>query len=233
MKKLLIAGASAAALSMAAGVAQADDPAGPDLTEALWQNLAVNTDDAEIDASIDISVDSAVTGEIRDLSTTAAGAVNEGHIASIAVSGIETEVEAETEEYAEVDAELSNYSGSLNTEGFGEATVFDMATGESEHPGATGATWDNTEAEVYAEFESYTELSAYEESFVSPAIEVSALNAAWNDQEVDASISIDVDGSLAGIDGAATTAVGALNTGTISMGYSGAALNSALNGGSD
>lgn len=146
------------------------------------------------------------------IKTVAAGAINTGNIATAVSSA------------SEASSTVANISLS-------DLTYLD---GEVSHASASTS---NTSAEALAAIGTYASLSGLNVDLQSstssassgPASGVYAVNEAFNSGNINGSVNILSNGTdLAGI---STVAAGALNTGTISLGFDGAALNSAINGG--
>jgi len=154
----------------------------------------------------------AVVGSSAEIKTVAAGAINTGHIAAAASSD------------------------SATTSGSFDGSLEDLTYLDGEVSSATAST-TNTSAEAFAGDGVYASLggaslsSSFQSSMSSSNIAtgVYAVNEAFNNASINGSVSIVANGTdLAGI---STLAAGALNTGSLSLGFDGAALNSAINGG--
>jgi len=154
----------------------------------------------------------AIVASTAEISTVAAGAINTGHIASVGT--------------AASSKDSFSFDGSLD----------DLTYLDGEVSSAAAST-TNTSAEafggsgVYASLGGLNLSSSMEFASASsgPAAGVYAVNEAYNNAGINGSVSIIANGTdLAGI---SSLAAGALNTGSISFGFDGAALNSAINGG--
>jgi len=154
----------------------------------------------------------AIVASTAEISTVAAGAINTGHIASVGT--------------AASSKDSFSFDGSLDDLTYLDGQVSSAA-----------ASTTNTSAEafggsgVYASLGGLNLSSSMEFASASsgPAAGVYAVNEAYNNAGINGSVSIIANGTdLAGI---SSLAAGALNTGSISFGFDGAALNSAINGG--
>jgi len=167
---------------------------------------------ADVSAENSFSFGNAIVASTEEIKTVAAGAINTGHIASVASAG----------------SSQGNFAmgGSLS----------DLTYLNGEASSAAAAT-TNTSAEAFSGKGQYASLGglsasasgAFAEASSGPATGVYAVNEAFNNATINGSVDIISNGTaLAGI---STLAAGALNTGSISFGFDGAALNSAINGG--
>lgn len=190
---------------------------GIDISNPLAGSVQLGVDvNGHLRANVSIEETSKVGGAIVKstdvIKTVAAGAVNTGHIASAVAATSDTS------------STTSNIS----------LTDLKYVNGEVSQASASTS---NTAAEALAAegtFASLGSLSASTNQTVAsstsgPAMGVYAVNEAFNNADINGSVNILGNGTdLAGI---STVAAGAVNTGTISLGFDGAGLNSAINGG--
>ncbi|MBM7328008.1 hypothetical protein JS562_33740 [Agrobacterium sp. S2] len=180
---------------------------------AAQVKAAVN---AHLLANVDIDEASSIGGAIVKstdvIKTVAAGAVNTGHIAtavSAASNSSSTTANISLTDLKYLDGEVSQASASTSS------TAADALAAEG-----TFASLGNLSVGINQTVASSTS---------GPAIGVYAVNEAFNNADINGSVNILSNGTdLAGI---STVAAGAVNTGTISLGFDGAGLNSAINGG--
>jgi len=180
---------------------------------AAQVKAAVN---AHLLANVDIDEASSIGGAIVKstdvIKTVAAGAVNTGHIAtavSAASNSSSTTANISLTDLKYLDGEVSQASASTSS------TAADALAAEG-----TFASLGNLSVGINQTVASSTS---------GPAMGVYAVNEAFNNADINGSVNILSNGTdLAGI---STVAAGAVNTGTISLGFDGAGLNSAINGG--
>ncbi len=241
MRQVLICGVSAFALSLGTmGGAQAqsllDDLQGTsnnllnhmaEFEEGNWTNFAVNS--GPIDASVDAGGGAAAVTESLDASGAVAIDIDGGVITGDAEGAASVAVSfGESLETASVDV------GDIETMAVGAVNEGDIASAPSEVEfGAFGSegTFSESAAEAKhtaasASYGSFEASGAFFEAS-GPASGVFASNFAYNNAPINASVDL---GPLANADGISTMAAGAVNTGTISMGFDGSAFNSAVNG---
>ncbi|HHV68569.1 hypothetical protein L614_004200000070 [Ochrobactrum sp. J50] len=190
---------------------------GIDITNPLAGAIELGVDvNAHLKANVSIEETSKVGGAIVKstdvIKTVAAGAVNTGHIAtavSAASDSSSTTANISLSDLKYVNGEVSQASASTSN------TAAEALAAEG-----TFASLGNLSVGI-----SQTVAS----SSSGPAMGVYAVNEAFNNADINGSVNILSNGTdLAGI---STVAAGAVNTGTISLGFDGAALNSAINGG--
>lgn len=190
---------------------------GIDITKPLAGAIELGVDvNAHLKANVSIEETSKVGGAIVKstdvIKTVAAGAVNTGHIAtavSAASDSSSTTANISLSDLKYVNGEVSQASASTSN------TAAEALAAEG-----TFASLGNLSVGI-----SQTVAS----SSSGPAMGVYAVNEAFNNADINGSVNILSNGTdLAGI---STVAAGAVNTGTISLGFDGAALNSAINGG--
>jgi len=178
-------------------------------------DLAIDVD-SHLRANVALEATSNIGGAIIKstdvIKTVAAGAVNTGHIATALATTSDST------------------SGSLGI------NLGDLAYANGEISQASAST-SSTAAEALAAEGTFASLGSLSvdlnaqvaSSTSGPALGVYAVNEAFNNADINGSVNILGNGTdLAGI---STVAAGAVNTGTISLGFDGAALNSAINGG--
>lgn len=190
---------------------------GIDITNPLAGAIELGVDvNAHLKANVSIEETSKVGGAIVKstdvIKTVAAGAVNTGHIATAVSSASDsssTTANISLSDLKYVNGEVSQASASTSN------TAAEALAAEG-----TFASLGNLSVGI-----SQTVAS----SSSGPAMGVYAVNEAFNNADINGSVNILSNGTdLAGI---STVAAGAVNTGTISLGFDGAALNSAINGG--
>lgn len=205
------------AIDVGLGVGIDLEGSGIDISNPLAGSVQLGVDvNGHLRANVSIEETSKVGGAIVKstdvIKTVAAGAVNTGHIASAVAATSDTS------------STTSNIS----------LTDLKYVNGEVSQASASTS---NTAAEALAAegtFASLGSLSASTNQTVAsstsgPAMGVYAVNEAFNNADINGSVNILGNGTdLAGI---STVAAGAVNTGTISLGFDGAGLNSAINGG--
>ncbi|GLU29716.1 MULTISPECIES: hypothetical protein [Brucella/Ochrobactrum group] len=188
-----------------------------DITNPLASGIELGVDvDAHLKANVSleetVKIGGAIVKSTEVIKTVAAGAVNTGHIAtavSAANTSTTTSMEVSLTDLKYLDGEVSQASASTSS----TAAEALAADGTFASLGNLSLGINNTVAS----------------STSGPALGVYAVNEAFNNADINGSVNILSNGTdLAGI---STVAAGAVNTGTISLGFDGAALNSALNGG--
>lgn len=188
-----------------------------DITNPLASGIELGVDvDAHLKANVSleetIKFGGAIVKSTEVIKTVAAGAVNTGHIAtavSAANTSTTTSMDVSLTDLKYLDGEVSQASASTSS----TAAEALAADGTFASLGNLSFGINNTVAS----------------STSGPALGVYAVNEAFNNADINGSVNILSNGTdLAGI---STVAAGAVNTGTISLGFDGAALNSALNGG--
>lgn len=154
----------------------------------------------------------AVVASTAEIKTVAAGAVNTGHIASAAATSVNNTnigLDFGLSDLTYVDGEVSQ-----------AAAATSQTSSEAFAADGTFASLGNLSVGLNA---------SVSQSTSGPALNVYAVNEAFNNADINGSVNILSNGTdLAGI---ATVAAGAVNTGTTSLGFNGAALNNAINGG--
>ena len=243
MRKLLIAGVSAIALSFgASGSAQAQSVS---LLEALqgstndlldhmvlfgegnWVNVAVNA--ALVDASIDV-----VGGPALFVSAAAAGSIDigvdpiSGNLLDI---GLEGGLGASIEVLPFGQVHLGNLEtmavGVVADQHIASAIVSDTAETKTIEASASAAASNTEKTSAEAEWSSFA-LDLDKTTHMGPKQPVFAANLAFNASLVDASVTLI--GSHIETGNISTMAAGVVSTQTISMGFDGSAFNNAVNG---
>ena len=243
MRKLLITGVSAIALSFgASGSAQAQSVS---LLEALqgstndlldhmalfgegnWVNVAVNA--ALVDASIDV-----VGGPALFVSAAAAGSIDigvdpiSGNLLDI---GLEGGLGASIEVLPFGQVHLGNLEtmavGVVADQHIASAIVSDTAETKTIEASASAAASNTEKTSAEAEWSSFA-LDLDKTTHMGPKQPVFAANLAFNASLVDASVTLI--GSHIETGNISTMAAGVVSTQTISMGFDGSAFNNAVNG---
>lgn len=223
MKTLFISTASALAVSLGAvGAAQADHSLSSNLgggfldiladdEAGAWTNMAVNTEN--IDGSV--TVHGGVVGV--NIDTT--------HNWEVQPDIIEAHQFSQTQDFEAVEVNV----GDIDTTAIGALQEGDIASASIESEESTSfaanvhsaSSAAGAKTEAAAEFDAAVNFEAFS-SLSGPVTNVTSSNLAYNNAEIDASVTL---GSLVNADSISTTAAGAISSGNISVGFDGSALD--------